>query len=263
MGAEAAEAMDAYAVEAEFEAMYPYDEVEAEAMDADYAPYVAVEAEAMDPYAVDPYASPSSFLPTPSGAAPPPDIAELAALVPPYIVGEGVEIAPPQPGVMDLPMGFTNTPTATDCALACTALPGCNAASWTGASETFRNPNNCFLKVVDPGCIVPPEAFPIPDFFLLIQVPPSCAPPPPSLHVLLCCMLPLLLQHAALMQRSTGVLSRADVPSQPTAVRRHSVCAQLPASDLLRTAKASSVASCRSVERPLLPECTPGPCKAS
>ena len=93
--------------------------------------------------------------------------------MPPYIVGEGVEIAPPQPGVMDLPMGSINTPTATDCAMACTALPGCDAASWLGNSQVFTNPNNCFLKVVDPGCIIPPAAVPTPGAFLLIQVPPT------------------------------------------------------------------------------------------
>lgn len=105
---------------------------------------------------------------------------ELMGLATPYVATADVDYSPMDPGaaapgattVEDL--APSSQLTATACAEACIALPGCNAATWMGANPTWMNKNNCFLKTFGSECVVPPEAIAMPGAYLMIAQTDTC-----------------------------------------------------------------------------------------
>lgn len=109
-----------------------------------------------------------------------PDPALLALVPPSYIVGANVDYTPDDiiagaSDVFDIVDGAVNATTPEECAQACTDTLGCNGASWYGADDMRLDEETCILRTFEATCVVPPEAVPTPDVYLLIQTPLSCA----------------------------------------------------------------------------------------
>ena len=91
-----------------------------------------------------------------------------------YIVGADLEynpidVVPGATNVTDLPNGAQPVATPEACAELCTASPGCNGALWYGANPDWRLSYTCFLKTFSVPCMVPQEAVPTPNVFLLLD----------------------------------------------------------------------------------------------
>lgn len=66
---------------------------------------------------------------------------------------------PPRPVTLeDLPEGGITVDSIAECAVECTKTPNCNAASWYGASPTWTDVRNCWLKTLIPACELPADA---------------------------------------------------------------------------------------------------------
>lgn len=67
--------------------------------------------------------------------------------------------APPRPEeLVDIPEGGITVLSVAECALECTKTPNCNAASWYGASPSWADVRNCWLKTLKPACQLPADA---------------------------------------------------------------------------------------------------------
>lgn len=89
----------------------------------------------------------------------------LSELEPPYRAFRNQDYnrlkpgAPPRPEeLFDIPEGGMTVDSVAECAMECTKTPKCNAASWYGASSSWVDVRNCWLKTLEPACQLPADA---------------------------------------------------------------------------------------------------------
>lgn len=77
---------------------------------------------------------------------------------------------------------------ASACAAACIATPGCNAATWMGANVGWTRyllGRNCFLKHLSTPCALPADVEVVPNAWMLVAQLDDCAYP--SAHPCVAC----------------------------------------------------------------------------
>lgn len=128
------------------------------------------------------------------------DFMALETLDPPYTAYPSVDygpltIPPPLVPIEDLPGGDLLVADAIECAMECSALPGCNAASYYGDNPSADWPGmkNCYLKGLT-GCELPMDAVPTADATIFLIGGLDCAAAPLAVDA----MMPLPMADAPL-----------------------------------------------------------------
>lgn len=89
----------------------------------------------------------------------------LKELDPPYRVFKNRDYNRLKPGdpprtevLVDLDGGGITVSSVAECAIECTKTLDCNVASWYGASPSWKDVRNCWLKQLEPACQLPADA---------------------------------------------------------------------------------------------------------